>query len=133
MHLRQARNSYRTLTGHVSHGGSDFGANGQVDTNSPSGPPHSAVVGFPVTQQVEVSTAHVEVENLKGTFLCLPTLPYRSAPALRAICHWHLLLMSCHRSSHTGRPNSQLTLPSLNLLATDIPSASYAVRVGGDA
>jgi hypothetical protein len=57
VHLRQARGSHRTyipqtcaldrratltghtLTGHVSHGRSDFGANGQVDTNYPYCPP----------------------------------------------------------------------------------------------
>jgi hypothetical protein len=34
----------RTLTEHVSHGRSDFGANGQVDTNCPYCSPHNLII-----------------------------------------------------------------------------------------
>jgi hypothetical protein len=41
---RRATLTEHTLTGHVSHMRSDFGANGQVDTNCPYGPPHMGCV-----------------------------------------------------------------------------------------
>jgi hypothetical protein len=42
---RRATLTGHTLTGYVSHGRSDFGANGQVDTNCPYCPPQSILSG----------------------------------------------------------------------------------------
>jgi hypothetical protein len=39
----------------VSHGRSDFGANGQLDTNCPSGPPQ-AILDSPITSTIKFQT-----------------------------------------------------------------------------